>query len=413
MKCFIKNKIFLAIMLSFWATSHLAVGQTTNTFPSTGNAGIGTTTPFLPLHIQGTQSDALLPLLLLRNSSGTASSAVSLDFTNFGGTQSSTQIGARIQALRTTADARHTLVFSTANGSWVLSEQMRLTDTGNLGIGTSTPQGKLDVSGQFYTSIGNSIVLRAQNGTNEGGQLRFDGAGTNRYFYFDNLAGDLRFISQNASDESEKIRILNNGSVGIGTVNPTSKLHVSGSALFETGEFLIQKTGGAELNLLNLSSNKKWQVVSGFASGLEIGNVTDNLIDANAPFYISASGQVGIGTTSPNSNYKLSVNGKIRAHEVVVETGWSDFVFADDYRLKPLNEVEQYVKTNKHLPGIPSEKDVAANGVSLGEMQSKLLQKVEELTLYVIGLNQKTNQLQSENQRLKQRIALLEKNNPD
>ncbi len=401
MKRFSKAKICLAIMLSFGAMGHVVFGQT-NTFPGTGNAGIGTTSPFLPLHIQGTQSGALLPLLLLRNFSGTASSAVSLDFTNFSGTQTSTQIGVRIQALRTTADARHALVFSTADGSWALSEKMRLTDTGSLGIGTSSPQGKLDVSGQFYTTAGNSIVLRAQNSTNEGGQLRFDGADTNRYFYFDNLAGNLRFMSQNASGESEKIRILNNGSVGIGTVNPASKLHVSGSALFETGDFLIQKIGGAELNLLNLSSNKKWQVVSGFNSGLEIGNVTDNLIDANAPFFISVSGEVGIGTTNPNANYKLSVNGKIRAKEVVVETNWSDFVFADDYKLMPLDELEKSIKQNRHLPGIPSEKEVAENGVRLGEMQSKLLQKIEELTLYLI-------ELKKENDLLRQRMSRLEK----
>jgi hypothetical protein len=93
MKRFSKTKIFLAIMLSFWAMSHVVFGQT-NTFPDTGNVGIGTTSPFLPLHIQGTQSGALLPLLLLRNSSITANSAVSLDFTNFSGTQSSTRIGA-------------------------------------------------------------------------------------------------------------------------------------------------------------------------------------------------------------------------------------------------------------------------------------------------------------------------------
>lgn len=279
---------------------------------------------------------------------------------------------------------------------------MRLTDAGNLGIGTSDPQGKLDVSNAFFTGPG-SIVLRAQDGANEGGQLRFNGAGTNRYFYLDNYAGSLRFISQDDSvNESEKIRILNNGAVGIGTANPASKLHVSGSALFETGEFLVQKSGGAEINLLNLSSNKKWQVVSGFNSGLEIGNVTDNLIDANAPFFISASGAVGIGTTNPNSNYKLSVNGKIRAKEVVVETNWSDFVFADNYKLMPLEELEKVVKKSRHLPGIPSEKEVAENGVSLGEMQAKLLQKIEELTLYVI-------ELKKENARLHERVDMLEK----
>ena len=83
-------------------------------------------------------------------------------------------------------------------------------------------------------------------------------------------------------------------------------------------------------------------------------------------------GNVGIGTTNPGT-YKLAVKGTIRAEEIVVETGWSDFVFEDDYQLMSLNDLEQRIKADKHLPGIPSAKDVEENGMSLGEMQAKLL----------------------------------------
>lgn len=107
------------------------------------------------------------------------------------------------------------------------------------------------------------------------------------------------------------------------------------------------------------------------------------------------SERVGIGTTSPDINYMLSINGKIRAKEVVVETGWADFVFEDDYNLISLAELENFVIENNHLPGIPTEEEVKNNGVSVGEMNSKLLQKVEELTLYVIELNKKIEMLKS------------------
>ncbi len=110
---------------------------------------------------------------------------------------------------------------------------------------------------------------------------------------------------------------------------------------------------------------------------------------------------MGIGTTNPGS-YKLAVNGKIRAKDVVVETGWSDFVFEDDYELKPLNEVEIFIQTHKHLPDIPSAEEVSENGVALGDMQALLLQKIEELTLYMIEMDK-------ENQALKARVAELEK----
>ena len=121
----------------------------------------------------------------------------------------------------------------------------------------------------------------------------------------------------------------------------------------------------------------------------------------NEGIALTNAGNVGIGTANPGT-YKLAVVGKIRAFEVVVETGWSDFVFADDYPLMPLPEVEAYIQAHKHLPDIPSEKEVAENGVSLGQTQALLLQKVEELTLYMIDLKK-------ENEALKARVAELER----
>jgi hypothetical protein len=95
--------------------------------------------------------------------------------------------------------------------------------------------------------------------------------------------------------------------------------------------------------------------------------------------------RIGIGTTSPQN--KLDVNGTVHAKEVKVDlTGWSDFVFAPAFKLKPLTEVEQYIKANGHLLEIPSATEVEQKGVNLGDMQAKLLQKVEELTLYTIEM---------------------------
>jgi len=94
-------------------------------------------------------------------------------------------------------------------------------------------------------------------------------------------------------------------------------------------------------------------------------------------------GRLGIGTTIPDQ--ALTVKGKIHAEEVIVDLAVpADFVFHPSYNLMPLNQVEQYVKTNSHLPEIPSAAEISKNGMSMGEMQNKLLQKIEELTLYVI-----------------------------
>lgn len=111
-------------------------------------------------------------------------------------------------------------------------------------------------------------------------------------------------------------------------------------------------------------------------------------------------GNVGVGVAQPTS--KLDVNGTIRAKEVKIEaTGWADFVFSPDYQLKPLSEVENHIKAHKHLPDIPSETEVKENGISVGEMQTKLLQKIEELTLYVIEQDKKIAEQQKEIDNLK------------
>ena len=94
-------------------------------------------------------------------------------------------------------------------------------------------------------------------------------------------------------------------------------------------------------------------------------------------------GNVGIGVTNPTE--KLEVNGTVRAKKVIVEPEeWPDFVFEKDYKLLTISEIEAHIETHGHLPGIPSATEATANGVNLAEINAKLLQKVEELTLYII-----------------------------
>ena len=115
------------------------------------------------------------------------------------------------------------------------------------------------------------------------------------------------------------------------------------------------------------------------------------------------NGYVGIGTTTPS--YTLDVNGDIRAskiyvkrtlsaEEIIVKTMGADFVFADDYQLLPLSEVEAFITENKHLPEIQSAKEMQENGVSVSELQTKLLQKIEELTLYLIQQENRIKELE-------------------
>jgi hypothetical protein len=123
-----------------------------------------------------------------------------------------------------------------------------------------------------------------------------------------------------------------------------------------------------------------------------------------------AQGKVGIGTTVPDE--KLTVKGKIHTQEVKVDMAGPlvpDYVFAPDYDLKPLSEVAQYIKVNRHLPEIPSAKEIETNGLHLAEMNMKLLKKIEELTLYMMEQDKKNYELLFLLNKQEQRIQDLEK----
>jgi hypothetical protein len=93
---------------------------------------------------------------------------------------------------------------------------------------------------------------------------------------------------------------------------------------------------------------------------------------------------------------------------VIINSGWSDYVFDDDYNLMPLKEVASFIKENHHLPGISSEAEVKEKGVSIGDVQSKLLAKIEELTLHMIQADERSTRIEKENRALQARIASLE-----
>lgn len=126
--------------------------------------------------------------------------------------------------------------------------------------------------------------------------------------------------------------------------------------------------------------------------------------DGPGPIYesmrITRNGNVGIGTTTPSN--KLEVNGTIRSKEVKVEASpWPDYVFKDSYKLPSLKEVKSYINKNKHLPDVPSAKEVESDGVKLGEMNAILLKKIEELTLYQIQLMEELESVKEELKELK------------
>ena len=181
-----------------------------------------------------------------------------------------------------------------------------------------------------------------------------------------------------------------NGKVGIGTTTPNQyNLDVHG-----TSNGMI-RAYGSSIGRLSLQNSTHHYSTSVQGSTLLFFDETAG----KTRMLINSSGNIGIGT-STTGTHKLAVEGSIGAREVKVEaSGWSDFVFESDYDLPTLEEVEKHIQEKGHLKDIPSAKEVEENGISLGEMNAKLLQKIEELTLYVIAQNKEIQELKKQNKK--------------
>ncbi|WP_313920595.1 hypothetical protein [Tahibacter sp.] len=198
--------------------------------------------------------------------------------------------------------------------------------------------------------------------------------------------------------------------LGVGTLTPNTALVVQANdpVLQVRDDTTDNSANAARIQLLERSGGAfdggaflRWD---GDLNRLNIGTL-NNGAATNLLTLDRASQSVGIGTTTLDNSYALSVNGSIRAKEIVVESGWADFVFADDYRLAPLPEVAQFIELNGHLPDVPSAARIAESGVPLGEMQTRLLQKIEELTLHMIAMDRDLARLRADNAGLRERLT--------
>jgi hypothetical protein len=422
-----------------------------NIYYNGGNVGIGVS-PLADLHISRANTSTNL---LIENSQSASDKFPGINITNYKGSSighpyinlsnangslatptsmSSNTLGALIfsghngngfiQAARiqveagaafTSTSTPTNMLFSTASpNTTYYSEKMRITSDGNVGIGTASPITQLtmmdtNMGGPVNTAVTPNLGL-SLTGNGTGGTLNMgiDATGANFYSWIQ---------SRNRTNTGTYPIALNpaGGNVGIGTPAPAGKLDVRGGTTriinYGTGYNLI--SGNADpgindsyfyhltsTNYHILGSNKNGSGLMrklGFAIG---GGDTES----DVKMMIDPSGNVGIGNTNPDA--KLTVTGQVHAQEVkvTVSAPGPDYVFEKDYSLPSLDQIKTYIEENKHLPEVPSAKEMEKNGVQLGEMNMLLLKKIEELTLYVIELKRQDDIKQKEIEMLKSRI---------
>ncbi|SCY50331.1 hypothetical protein SAMN02927916_2328 [Flavobacterium anhuiense] len=298
---------------------------------------------------------------------------------------------------------------------------------GNVGIGTSNPDAKLNV-------VGNINIDNIDWATDN--ELRIREGGSNSYgaFFKYGLNDLLAIGTRNADLDFTAIQIsrgsLNtvfNGNVGIGTNGPTGLLDVKKTSLNAGGQAVLNLIGstwtgdGTSLILNQLWNDRSYKTIidnyggatyAQTGSGLKIQTSFWNGSDVSTitSLVLSPVGNLGLGVVNPSN--KLDVNGTIHSKEVKVDmSGWSDFVFKKEYNLPPLEQVEKHIAEEGHLENIPSEGEVLKNGINLGEMNAKLLQKIEELTLYIIEQNKKNNTQHDQITSLQDQVDSLKKQN--
>ncbi len=298
----------------------------------------------------------------------------------------------------------------------ILNTHISNANSGNVGIGTSSPDTKLHIEGTSIIANNDFIdpdlfphkvvAGRIADGTGwESIGLGGKNGNPGQAWAIGSVNGDFSIAASNgASDNSLQTGLILDvqrnllltpfgGKVGIGANIPAEKLHVDNGNV-KIGKNAIWQ-GPQDSKYLYFGDGNYVSIGEvGGDDNMEVKGSSIKLLVNGSGSVTIPNGNLGIGTSNPS--HLLSVNGVIRSKEILVEAiPWPDYVFSPQYNLPNLKEVEKYIQENQHLPNIPKAKDIEEQGQAVGEIQRKMMEKIEELTLYIIILNKKIENLEN------------------
>ena len=254
------------------------------------------------------------------------------------------------------------------------------------------------------------------------------GIGTNNPLTKFHVAGNSYFngnVGVGTSSPASKFHVVGNGiisgNLGIGTTTPSSKLHVVGESYFNGNVGIGTTTPSVKLHVIGngtFSGNVNMANLNLVADAIIAGAGRLHITGEEYLYLLNKNGVVI--SKSWNGNGNLTVEGAILTSKIKVAVnpggdwnfamnkrtndGWADYVFDENYILMPLTDVEQYIKLNNHLPNVPSAAEMVKEGNDLGKTDAKLLEKIEELTLYMIEMKKQADLQQKEIEILKKKL---------
>ncbi|MBK9300121.1 MAG: hypothetical protein IPN14_05825 [Bacteroidetes bacterium] len=289
-------------------------------------------------------------------------------------------------------------------------ELLRMENTNPLGFGKFTLFNDEAANYATFTKYGSTVAGGYPGIVSQYPYANMLAFGNNGGVALFTASGNVGIAIAKAGTTKLKFNVdYNTENLGIGGSNiPRTNVHINSAVSGDTLKITNSTTGHTATDGLDIrTTGLTAAIFNRENSSLDFG--TNNISRVK----ILADGKVSIGSVSTPAGYKLYVEEGILAEKVKVAvktTGeWSDYVFAKDYKLLQLPEVEAYISTHSHLPGVPSAQDVVDNGIDMAKMDAKLLEKVEELTIHLIEMNKKMMEMKSNMTEMKNKIEELEK----